>query len=322
MRNCSPHTILSYRTSLDQLLYFAKTSKNTKLGLITFDDLNDGMVTAYLDDLEVTKKYSVSSRNLRLACLKAFYRYASMRDTALTVYKQAIDRVPKKKDNNTEPIKYLSEAAVKVLLNQPDITTSKGIRDQFIMVLMYDTAARIQEIINLKICDFRADSLPQIQLYGKGRKTRMVPLMKETMDHYNRYMSLFHPGESSRSEKPLFYSHRNGKCSPISDDLIRTFMNQYAKKAHEICNEVPESIHPHMWRHTRAMHLYQHGMDLTLVSQWLGHASLSATMIYAYADTEMKRKAIEKATIDIPLNSTKNELVDEDEMIRRLYGLK
>lgn len=128
---------------------------------------------------------------------------------------------------------------------------------------------------------------PQVQLHGKGRKIRSVPLMAETVDHYNRYMKQFYPDEPEYSDKPLFYTIRHHTRSQISKDTIEVFMNQYAKKAHATCNEVPEKIHPHMWRHSRAMHLYQHGMDLTLISQWLGHSNLSTTLVYAYADTEM-----------------------------------
>ena len=109
----------------------------------------------------------------------------------------------------------------------------------------------------------------------------------------------------------------------MSDDNVRRFLNDYARQAHKTCLEIPERIHPHLFRHSRAMHLYQHGMDLTLVSQWLGHSSLEVTLVYAHADTEMKRKAIEAATSkrDDFINSTKYTL-DDDELIKRLYGLR
>ena len=93
--------------------------------------------------------------------------------------------------------------------------------------------------------------------------------MKDTVSHYHRYMRVFHPGEPEYSRKQLFYTIRKNVCSPISDDTVRAFMNGYAKTAHVAFPEVPEKIHPHIFRHSRAMHLYQHGMDLTMVSQWL-----------------------------------------------------
>lgn len=193
------------------------------------------------------------------------------------------------------------------------------------MVLMYDTAARIQEIIDLRVCDVRLEDTPQVRLHGKGNKYRSAPIMKDTVSHYHRYMEVFHPDEGQHSQKELFYTRRKGVCGPISDDTIRIFMDRYAKAAHALCPDVPEKIHPHLLRHSRAMHLYHHGMDLTLVSQWLGHANLSTTLIYAHADTEMKRSAIEKATGDyFPKAFAESSPYDvnDDAVLKRLYGLK
>ena len=111
----------------------------------------------------------------------------------------------------------------------------------------------------------------------------------------------------------------------LDTSTVRKMIQRYGEKARETCPAIPEKMHPHLLRHSRAMHLYQHGMDLTLISQWLGHAQFETTLIYAYADTEHKRKAIEQAT---PANSilknkksVKRFVVTDDEMIRRLYGL-
>lgn len=324
-RNCSTYTIKAYRTALEQLLDFAKERKNIRLVEVTFDVLDKDMVTAYLDDLEKSKKCSTRTRNYKLNCLRAFYNYAAMRNTIYVVYQAGILEIPFKKTEKAETIEYLSEKAVTALLAQPDVRSKKGIRNLFLMVLMYDTAARVQEIIDLKICDFRLGDTPQVKLHGKGNKYRTVPLMAETVSHYQRYRKLFHDGEPDHSQKPLFYTVRKNICSPLSDDIIRVFMNQYAKTAHLQCPEVPERIYPHIFRHSRAMHLYQHGMDLTLVSQWLGHANLSTTLIYAHADTEMKRAAIEKATGNyFPEVSGENTPYDvnDDSILKRLYGLK
>lgn len=193
------------------------------------------------------------------------------------------------------------------------------------MILMYDTAARVQGIVELRICDFKLEDTPQARLHGKGNKYRSVPLMAETVSHYRNYLKLFHKDEAPTSERPLFYTVRKGICNPISDDMIRVFINQYAAQAHQQNPDVPEKIHPHIFRHSRAIHLYQHGMDLTLISQWLGHADISTTLMYAHADTEMKRKAIEKATSQYyPEVSAETSPYDvnDDEVLKRLYGLK
>lgn len=323
-RNCSPHTVKAYRTALNQLFDFAKEQKDIRLAEVTFDMLDGGMVAAYLDHLENTGS-SVQTRNHKLNCLRAFFRYTVMRNPSYVVYQSGILDIPFKKTEKAETIDYLSEKAVTALLRQPDTHSKKDIRNLFLMILMYDTAARVQEIIDLRICDLRLGDTPQVKLHGKGNKYRTVPLMADTVAHYNRYRGLYHAGESDHSQAPLFYTTRKNICSPISDDTIRVFLNRYAKAAHQQCPEVPEKIHPHIFRHSRAMHLYQHGMDLTLVSQWLGHANLSSTLVYAYADTEMKRAAIEKATGNYfpEVSGEKSPYdVNDDSVLKRLYGLK
>lgn len=218
----------------------------------------------------------------------------------------------------------MSEDAVHAILRQPDTHSKKGLRDQFFMILMYDSAARIQEMLDLRICDIKIGRSPTATLFGKGSKIRTIPLMAETIGHFLNYYNVYHPGEDHYSQKTLFYIEQHGIRHPMSDDNVRKFLEKYGNAARKICPEVPGNIHPHLWRHSRAMHLYQHGMDLTLISQWLGHANLETSLVYAHADTEQKRRAIEKSMgrkvtggIDIPRYN-----IDDEETIKKLYGLK
>lgn len=214
----------------------------------------------------------------------------------------------------------MSEAAVKALLEAPDTSTKMGLRDQFLMI--YDTGARNQEALDVKICDLRIDKTPTVTLHGKGDKIRVVPLMKDTVKHLHNYMAVFHKGETWLSSEWLFYVERKGTRSAMCDDTARLRIQKYAELAREVCPDVPERVHPHLWRHTRAMHLSQHGMDLTLISQWLGHKQVETTLIYAYADTEAKRKAIEKAMgAEFPDTEPVNYTVSDEETLKRLYGL-
>lgn len=324
-RNASPHTVKAYRSSLEQLFDFVKAEKNIALAQITFEVLGDGMIPAFLDWLEDTQGCSTSTRNHRLKCIRAFYNYAATMDSTAVIFQMEMRKIPFKKSSVPEVVDYMSENAVRAILEQPDTKTKRGLRNQFLMILMYDTAARIQEILNLMVCDIRLGTTPTAVLRGKGGKVRTVPLMEKTVQHFNSYLALFHPGADPFSRVPLFYVARKGKVSPMSDDNIRKFMKEYGTAARHVCTEVPENIHPHLWRHSRAMHLYQHGMDLTLVSQWLGHAHLETTLIYAHADTEQKRKAIEKATSLENLLNAEPPLpldVNDDDVLKRLYGLK
>ena len=138
--------------------------------------------------------------------------------------------------------------------------------------------------------------LPKVTLFGKGRKSRVVPLMDKTAQHLKKYLSLFHEIAAADDDAPLFYSVIHGNRQCLSARRVRYMLQKYGEQARQVCSEVPENVYPHLFRHSRAMHLYQEGMDLTLVSQWLGHSQLETTQIYAHADTEHKRKAIEAAT--------------------------
>lgn len=320
----SPNTVKSYRTVLNQFFEYVVQKENIALSEITFLVLDYDMVIAYLNWLVSEKKCSPATRNHRLACIRSFFAYAASRSTEYVTYQAALSKIPKQKAGRFAAVEYMSEEAIQTILKQPDTSTRQGIRDQFFMVLLYDTAARIQEMLDLKVCDIRQGKTPTATLLGKGSKVRTVPLMPETMGHFRNYLNVYHEGEDCYSTQPLFYVVQHGVRHPMSDDNVRKFLKKYGFLARRACPEVPENIHPHLWRHSRSMHLYQHGMDLTLISQWLGHANLETSLIYAHADTELKRLAIEKSMgrtvtggVDIPRFT-----VSDEEMIKRLYGLK
>jgi site-specific recombinase XerD len=221
-------------------------------------------------------------------------------------------------------MEFMTEPALKAVLEQPDTREKIGVRDLFFMVLLYDSAARNSELLNLKIGDFVYNSnTPCVYLCGKGDKMRAVPLMRKTVDHFHRYKRIFHT--DSGTDQYMFYTIRKGVKQQMSDDNIARFLKIYGVMAKQQCREVPDKIHPHMFRRTRAMHLYRSGMPLALLSEWLGHEDPETSLIYAYADTEMKRQAIEKATGgNNPLMSDETPAMweDNDEMIRKLYGLR
>ncbi len=323
-RGSSKHTIRSYRRAMNDFIDFTKVQNKTRLTAVTFEMLNSEMLLLYLNSIE-QRGSSIVTRNHRLHSIKAFFSYVAKIDSTKVIYKSDIDKITFKKTTKT-PVQYLSENAVKTLLEEPDTNTKKGVRDSFIMILMYDTAARVNGIVNLSICDIKLSKTPVVTLHEKGSKINTIPIMTSTVEHFSNYMSIYHPDESMYSKEPLFFSVKCGVKQKINDSTIRKFMKKYGISAREKCKEIPENIHPHLLRHSRAMHLYQHGMDLTLVSQWLNHSKLETTLIYAHADTEQKRKAIELATSsDSPLKSQLNSnkfVVDDEDMLKRLYGLE
>jgi len=324
-KNSSPHTIKSYKFAVDSFLDFVKLKKNIALAAVNFDMLNSKALSAYLDDVEANGG-SIATRNHRLTGIRSFFAYAAKIEPVTVIRYNEILKVPVKKSKEPKAVNYMSEAAVSAILTQPDTSTKKGLRNQFMLLMFYDTGARIAEVLNIRLRDIKLGEPPTVTLFGKGNKTRVVPLSERTVEHFLNYSGVFHPGENQYSEQHLFYTIIHGRKNPIGETTVRDMMAMYCAAARENCSDVPTKIFPHLWRHSRAMHLYQRGMDLTLVSQWLGHASLETTLVYAHADTEHKRRAIEAAVPDdSPLKSFTNAerfTIDDDEMIKRLYGLK
>ena len=323
---CSENTIKSYRESLNILLNFIIEKKQILLEDITFSLLDHQIISEFLDWLEKERNCGISTRNQRLSCIRSFFNYAGNMDPVLIPYRNDLQKIPLKKNMKSKVIEFMSEEALKAVLAQPNTNTKKGIRDLFFMVLMYDTAARNREILDIKVKDFSVDSkTPCAYLTGKGTKKRVVPLMQKTVAHFHNYLDIFHRSEGYDPNQYLFYTTRHGLKQQMSDDNVARFMNKYGQSAKIICKDVPLKVHPHMFRKTRAMHLYRGGMPLALLSEWLGHENLETTLIYAYADTEMKRKAIQKATgNNNPLNEEAKSVYwkNDDEIIRKLYGLK
>ena len=325
-RECSPHTIRSYQNTIESLLDFVKVKKDIRLSEITFEMIDHNMLSAYLDHLGAECNCSVSTQNLRLSHIRAFYTYAAKMKPSVVIHLAEIRKVPKKKIVDQDIVEYMSENAILTILEQPDATTKKGLRDQFLMLMLYDTAARIQEALNIRLRDIHLGKSPTVTLHGKGSKVRTVPLLKKTVIHFRNYTNVFHPGEGLYSEEYLFYVPRRGQKNRMSENNARKLIAAYGTAAQTVCPEIPDCVHPHLFRHSRAMHLYQRGMDLILISQWLGHAQPDTTLIYAHADTEQKRKAIEASTSpSSPLKKALNSqrfTVDDEDTLKKLYGLR
>jgi len=323
-RHVSPNTIRAYSNAIDQLLNFVKTQKHVTLGDITFEMLTADTILAFLDHLEADNGCSISTRNQRLAAIRSFIKYAATRDITVAANVNELKAVPTKKPDTIKLIDYMSEVAVAKVLEEPNPAIPKGLRDRCLLMLMYDTGARVQEVVDVILRDFRWGKKPTVTLHGKGGKDRTVPLAENTTAHLKLYLDAFHPSPRN-NEQFLFYTIIHGAVQPLTDRRVRNIVKEYGVIARKKCKEVPENVFPHLFRHSRAMHLYQHGMDLTLLAQWFGHAVIETTQIYAHADTEHKRIAIEKATSSTSPLSGKilatRFIVTDDDTLRRLAGL-
>lgn len=323
-RHVSPNTVRSYKKTLNQFFDYVKAAKGVPLGDVTFEMVTAEMVTAFLDYLEDERKCSVPTRNQRLTAIRSFIAYVVMMDIAVAANLKELEGVPLKK-TVAATVEYMSEDAVSAILNEADTTTPMGLRDRCIMMLMYDSAARIQELVDVKLGNFRWGKKPAVSLCGKGSKIRSVPISEKTAEHIRIYTSQFHADTKSDPDAPLFYSLIHGDRNPLSLRRVRDIIRKYSESARDKCMEVPVNVHAHLFRHSRAMHLYQHGMPLELISQWLGHANLETTLMYAHADTEHKRKAIEKATSNGKKSPTdispKRFTITDEATLKRLAGL-
>ncbi|MDQ0213127.1 tyrosine-type recombinase/integrase [Arthrobacter bambusae] len=318
-RGASPRTITSCRHTWNMLLAHLADSRQVPLSQITFTILDRACVIGFLDHMRTTRGCTATTYNQRLACIRSFFRYAATAEPTLAMHLADLNGIPQLKTQARPTVRYMTTTAITALLATPDASTRIGLRDQFFIILMYDLAARDAEMLALTLGDIDTKRLI-VDLIGKGSKPRRLPINTETAAHCRRYTAAFHadpdPGQ------PLFYTiHRHRKTS-MSDDNVARLLRQHAAKARESCPEFPEKVHPHMLRHSRAMHLYQAGMPLALLTEWLGHADPETTLIYAHADTEMKRQALAKATSGI---STSPPAVpiwhNHEDIIQRLCGL-
>ena len=320
-RSCSPNTVKAYEDSLNLYLLFLKEVKNTPREKVTWDFFRRQTVLEFLDWLEETRGCGGSTKAQRLAAIRSFVRYGAIVDLRVMAVQADVEKIEFKKPAG-KLVPYLTREELTVFLAQPNPSTRTGFRDMAFLNLMYDTAARCQEMLDLKIENLKlSDSRPVVYLTGKGRKTRSVPLMPDTAEHMRRYLKKFHPAKTRKGGDYVFYTHH--VAHRMSEDNVNAFVRKYGEMARQICPSIPERVHPHMLRHTRAMHLYQSGMDLKFISDWLGHEHIETTRIYAFADTEMKREAVRKATPSLQ-NPQPEPIwdINDEEMMRKLQGKK
>lgn len=288
----STNTIQSYRDTFSMLIRYCAFEKNIPAEKLTLHQLDKKLIEDFLNWLETERKCSVSTRNQRLAAIHAFFKHLQLeKPHALYQYQQII-AIPMKKAQK-KSINYLPLDSIKSLLAIPDTTIKSGRRDLIILSLMYDSGARVQEIADVQVADIRLHSPATVKLTGKGNKTRIVPLMEPMAKLIEQYLKENKLNLSQCNEYPLF-CNREGK--KLSRSGISYILEKHFSKVKELSPECfPDTISPHIMRHSKAMHLLQSGVNLVYIRDLLGHVSIQTTEIYARADSSMKRKALEDA---------------------------
>jgi site-specific recombinase XerD len=302
IRNLSPNTISSYRDAFKLLLIFCRDVCNVPPEKLTYKILDEKMIIRFLDWTQNERKCSIATRNQRLAAVHAFFRYVQVQQPEHLLLCQKILQIPFKKYQQAF-IQHLTPEQMRILLSMPDTITKTGRRDVTLLSVLYDTGARVQELCDLRVRDVRLDSPALISLTGKGRKTRHVPLMGNTISLLKSYMQEYRLLQNDSLDVPLFVNQRRSK---LTRGGVSHILRKYADSASDGYLDMPKTITPHILRHSKAMHLYQSGVNLVYIRDILGHVDISTTDTYARADIESKRRALENIYPDI----TPNELPD------------
>jgi len=290
------NTIASYKDTFILFLTFLKDVKDIPADRLTLDMITKDMAVQYLEWTENERRCSAATRNVRLAAIHSFAHFLQYQNPDNLLEWQRILSIPVKKTEK-KTINYLTLDGIKLLLKMPDQSTAVGRRDLALLTLLYDTGARVQELIDLTPAQIRFDKPYTVKLVGKGYKARIVPLMEPTKLLLNRYMEEQRLVESSANMHPLFFNKRKQKLTRAGVNYI---LAKYKGKAREEDNSlVPAVLTCHCLRHSKAMHLLQAGVNLVYIRDILGHCSVQVTEIYAKADSRQKREAIEKAYTDV-----------------------
>jgi len=317
IRSLSDKSIEAYKQSLKSYLRFLEEEKNIPNENVCFDCFSKNLVIEFISWLKVNN-YSARSINLKLTAIRSFLKYCGSEDIELLGVYSDVCTIRKMKEEK-HPIMYLKPGATSAILSAFDTNTVKHRRNRILLILLYDSGARVQELSDLNSSSLHLGaSTPYITLVGKGRKTRNVPIMDKTKRHLLSYLKEFHP---SGAEEPLFYSKLDGRPHRLSTDSIGLILKTAAAGARKICDEVPERVHCHLFRKTKAMDLYKNDVPLPFIMQLLGHESMSTTLgFYAFATLEMMSEAMKKATPKV-FSGDEEKLWTRPEVRKILYSL-
>jgi len=296
-RGLATNSILSYRDAFSLLIVFLKEEKRLAPEHLSMSFLTKNLVLEFASWLEDTRGCSLSSRNQRLVVLRTFCKWLAIENPEFLKLSEDICGIQLKKAPKAM-MSYLSMDSMKCLLSQPDSSTREGLRDLALLALTYDTGARVSEIIDLKFKDARFASPPIVKLTGKGNKTRIVPLLPQSVRYLTEYITRLRIDLAVAQERYVF-TNRSGQR--LSRAGVKYILDKYVDAGRgKDPTLFPETVSPHTLRHSKAMHMLQSGVNIVYIRDILGHSDLNTTERYARADTSMKREALLKAEIPLP----------------------
>ncbi len=307
-RNVSANTLSAYSYTFSLLLQYLKEKQNISPHKFAISQFNADIIQSFLCWLELERGNSVSTRNQRLGAIHSFCRYLEMDYPQYLANIQGILSMKLKKAPQPT-LNYLSHDGIKLLLAQPDQSDKQGRRDLLILTMLYDVGARASELTEIRIEDLFLQSPACVRLHGKGNKYRQVPLMPQDVSMIKKYL------QSRKNYAATDYLFVNPSGRQLTRGGITYILKKYCDMARIIDSRlIPEKLSPHCIRHSKAMHLLQSGVNLIYIRDFLGHADIKTTEIYARADPEMKRNALEKAYSEIAPQVDKDWSDDDDLM--------
>jgi len=310
-RRSSPRTVVAYRDTFRLLLSFLQARTGRPPTALTVADLDASAILAFLDHLEAERHNQIRSRNARLGAVRSFFRIVAVRDPANLGIVNRVLAIPTKRTDH-RLVTYLTRVEMDAVLAAPDPATWLGRRDHALLLTMYNSGARASEIINLRCGQVALGSNTYVQLHGKGRKERTVPLWPQTTRVLQRW---FHELEAT-GDSLAFPTIRR---TVLSADGLNHLLQKAVQRASTDCPSLlAKRGTPHVIRHGTAMHLLQSGVDIATIALWLGHESIETTHGYVEADLTSKQKALEKLA---PAQGQLERFQPEDELLRFLAAL-
>ena len=284
-RQLSPCTVASYRDSFRLLFDYQATRCHRAAAQQCLEDWAAPHILSFLDHLEKERHCCPRTRNARLAAIHCFMRYVSQERPEFLALAGRVLAIPCKRHSRAL-VGYLSSEQVQAVLDAPDPNTQSGRRDRILLQLLYNTGARVSEIVALNREDLSPSTCQTITLHGKGRKERTLPLWQKTARQLRDWLEHV-PAEIAT---PLFTNRFGARLSRFG---IEKRLDQAVEKAAQVCPSLRKRrVSPHVFRHTTAMHLLQAGVDLAAIALWMGHESPVTTHQYLDADLEMKKKIL------------------------------
>lgn len=315
----SEHTIRAYDTTLTLYIGFLEI-RGVKSSAFSAKSFERPIIEDWLKWLSEERGCSAETCNNRLASLRAFIKYLSSRDIKFLYLLNDARAIPLRTTSKRK-VSGLSKGAVKTLLSLPDLCTKAGVRDETLMIVLYGTAARLDEVLSMKIKDLHLEcSKPHVTVRGKGDVIRTLYLLPKAVDHLKNYLGVYHNNEPN-PESYVFFSRNTGEASKLSQAAVRKMLKKYAEAAHMIDPDVPLDLHAHQFRHARASHWLEEGMNIVQISRLLGHAHLQTTMIYLDITTEQEALALATLEDETAKNAVRKWNPEKD-TLSALCGLR